>query len=204
MPIAVSSTLPSAEYPRSIAGESSSDEALMLRIAAGDKLAIRTLFARHQVRVYRFALRILRDEAIAEDVVSEVFLHVWRRAAQFESRSAVSTWLIAIARNIAISALRCRREGEVNSEMASDIADPADDPESSTAKKEMGSFIQKCLMSLSHAHREVIDLVYYHEMTIDEVAAIIRIPTGTVKTRMFYARSRLRQLLKEGGVNGAS
>lgn len=189
--------------PHSVVGEASSDETLVVRIAAGDKLAIRTLFGRHQVRIYRFALRILRDEAMAEDVVSEVFLHVWHRAAQFETRSTVSTWLLSVARNTAISALRRRKEVGLGSEWVPVIADPADDPECSTDKKELGSFLQKCLMKLSHAHREIIDLVYYHEMSIDEVAEIVGIPAGTVKTRMLYARRQLARLLKEVGITSA-
>ena len=202
MPIAVTRTLRSAGSPHSGAGEASSDQALIMRIAGGDKLAIRTLFGRHQVHIYRFALRFLRDEAMAEDVVSEVFLHVWRRADQFEFRCAVSTWLLAITRNTAISALRCRSEAELDSEMASAIVDPADDPECSTNKKVLGSLLQICLASLSQAHREVIDLVYYHELSIDEVAEIIGIPAGTVKTRMFHARRELCQLLNEAGITG--
>ena len=73
------------------------DELLIGRIARGDRLAMQVLFARHHVRIYRFVLRLLRDEMAAEDVISEVFLDVWRQASRFEGRSAVSTWLIAIA-----------------------------------------------------------------------------------------------------------
>src|ERR1700680_4730030 len=86
-----------------------SDESLVQRIAAGDQLALRALFARHQVRLYRFLARIVRDETLAEDLVSDVFLDVWRQAASFEARSSVSTWLLAMGRYKALSALRRRR-----------------------------------------------------------------------------------------------
>jgi RNA polymerase sigma-70 factor (ECF subfamily) len=185
-------------------GESLSDEAVLTRIARGDKIAMRILFARHQVRIYRFALRILRDEARAEDVVSEVFVHAWRQAAKFEGRSTVSTWLVSIARHIAISELRRRTEAEWDNALASSLVDPADDPASTTEKKKMGSLLQTSLMKLSRAHREVIDLVYYHEKSVDEVAEIIGIPPGTVKTRMFYARNQLRQLLNMAGIHTAA
>jgi len=83
--------------PRQTAADkTSSDETLITRIAGGDELAMRTLFARHQVRLYRFLVRIVRDETLAEDLLSDVFLDVWRQAAQFEARAAVSTWLLAI------------------------------------------------------------------------------------------------------------
>src|SRR5262245_39741976 len=87
--------------------ENSSDEMLVNRIAAGDKLAMQALFARHRTAVYRWLRRLVSDEALAEDVLSEVFLDVWRQAARFESRSSVSTWLMSIARFKALSA-RCR------------------------------------------------------------------------------------------------
>jgi Sigma-70 region 2 len=79
-------------------GETFSDEKLIQRIAAGDRLAMRTLFARHRVAVYRWLLRLVNDEALAEDLLSDVFLDVWRKAASFEARASVSTWLLAIAR----------------------------------------------------------------------------------------------------------
>ena len=86
-----------------------SDDALMTAVAKGDKLALKVLYARHNVRVYRFALRVTRDETLAEDVVSEVFLHAWRGAKNFQSKSKVSTWLLAIAHNKAKDALQRRR-----------------------------------------------------------------------------------------------
>src|SRR5713101_6015507 len=91
-----------------------SDESLIQRIAAGDQLAMRILFARHQVRLYRFLARIVRDETLAEDLVSDVFLDVWRQAASFEARSSVSTWLLAMGRYKALSALRRRKDVELD------------------------------------------------------------------------------------------
>ena len=85
-----------------------SDENLIREIAKGDKRAMRVLYARHNVRVYRFIARLVGDNATAEDLVSEVFLDVWRQAAQFEGRSQASTWLLAIARYKALSQLRSR------------------------------------------------------------------------------------------------
>src|SRR5438128_1930426 len=85
------------------APEISSDEMLIRRIAEGDQLAMRTLFGRHRVALYRWLLRLVGDEALAEDLLSDVFLDVWRQAAAFEARSSVSTWLLAIARYKALS-----------------------------------------------------------------------------------------------------
>jgi RNA polymerase sigma-70 factor (ECF subfamily) len=180
--------------------QATSDEVLIGRIAGGDRLAMQVLFARHHVRVYRFVLRLVREESKAEDLISEVFLDVWRQADRFEGRSAVSTWLLAIARFKALSALRRRPDEELDDEAAEAIEDPADNPEQSLAKKDKSAVIRKCLQGLSADHREIVDLVYYHEKSVEEVAQIVGIPESTVKTRMFYARKKLAELLKAAGI----
>jgi RNA polymerase sigma-70 factor, ECF subfamily len=181
--------------------QTTSDEALIARIADGDRLAMKVLFARHQVRVYRFLLRIVRNDATAEDLISEVFLDVWRQAGKFEGRSTVSTWMLSIARFKALSALRRRGEAELDDEAAAAIEDQADDPEVTLAKKDKGAVLRQCMTKLSAEHREIIDLVYYHEKSVEEVAGIVGIPEATVKTRMFYARKKLSELLKEKGID---
>jgi RNA polymerase sigma-70 factor (ECF subfamily) len=181
--------------------QTTTDEVLIARIAGGDRLAMQVLFARHHVRMYRFVLRLVRNEATAEDLISEVFLDVWRQAGKFEGRSAVSTWMLSIARFKALSALRRRPEAELDEETAERIEDEADDPETALAKKDKGALLRQALSSLSAEHREIIDLVYYHEKSVEEVAGIVGIPAATVKTRMFYARKKLSELLKEQGID---
>src|SRR5438552_7695987 len=180
--------------------QSTPDEVLIGRIANGGRLAMQVLYARYHVRVFRFVVRLVRDVATAEDVISEVFLDVWRQAGRFEGRSAVSTWLLAIARFKAISTLRRRRDGELDEETASAIEDPTDDPGTALEKKDKSAMIRKCLLGLSAEHREIIDLVYYHEKSVGEVAEIVGIPENTVKTRMFYARKRLAELLEPAAI----
>ena len=181
--------------------QTSSDEVLIVRIAGGDRLAMQVLFARHHVRVYRFVLRLVRNEATAEDLISEVFLDIWRQAGKFEGRSAVSTWMLSIARFKALSVLRKRPEEELDEETAERIEDQTDDPETALAKKDKGAVLRQCLSALSAEHREIIDLVYYHEKSVEEAAEIVGIPEATVKTRMFYARKKLSELLKEQGID---
>jgi RNA polymerase sigma-70 factor (ECF subfamily) len=176
------------------------DEGLIAAIAAGDRLAMHVLFARHRTRVYRFVLRLAGDETIAEDVVSEVFFEVWRQAKNFEARSQVSTWLLAIARYRTLTVLKRRSDAQSQVEIDTDIEDPADGPETATATKDRNEILRKCLTRLSPAQREIIDLVYYHEKSAAEVAAIVGIPRNTVKTRMFTARQKLSELLKEAGI----
>ena len=179
-----------------------SDEALIGKIASGNRLAMQVLFARHHARIYRFVLRLVGNHALAEDVTSEVFLSVWRQAHRFEARSAATTWLLAIARYKALGELR--RRSEVSSEEENvDAIDPAADPEAAFEIKHRGEILRRCLTRLSREHREIIDLVYYHEKSVQEVAQIVGIPGNTVKTRMFYARRKLSELLEAEGVVGA-
>src|SRR5438034_1593028 len=178
------------------APETSSDEMLIRRIAQGDQLAMRTLFGRHRIPLYRWLLRLVGDETLAEDLLSDVFLDVWRQAASFEARSSVSTWLLAIARYKALSARRRRTDAELDDEVASKLADPADDPELALQKKNRAEVLRRSLARLSPEHGEVIDLVYYHGKSVKEVAEIVGIGEATVKTRMFYARKKLAELVE--------
>ena len=186
------------------ASHDASDAALVEAIARRDKNALQALYRRHNVKVFRFVLRFIRDDAAAEDVVSEVFIDVWRQAERFERRSQVSTWLLAIARNKALSSLRRRAVTALDEEVAEFIEDPADDPEETMQKQERSAILRSCLEQLSPAHREIIDLVYYHEKSIDEVAEVIGVPANTVKTRMFYARKRIGEMMAARGLERAT
>jgi RNA polymerase sigma-70 factor (ECF subfamily) len=198
---AVSATAAVRQRP---VAQDTSDEALVDAVANGDKLALQVLYGRHHVRVYRFVLRFLNDEAAAEDMVSEVFFDVWRQADRFERRSQVSTWLFAIARNKALSLLRRRSAEALDDEVAEFIEDPSDSPEVTMQKKQQSTMLQECLTQLSPAHREIVDLVYYHEKSVEEVAEIIGVPANTVKTRMFYARKRIGEMMVAKGLSRAS
>ena len=186
------------------AAPATADEILLQRVAAGNQLAMQALFARHQLRVYRFLLRIVGNAALAEDLTGDVFLTVWRQAHRFQGRSTVSTWLLAIAHNKARSQLRRRRRTEPLDDAALAIEDPAHGPDVALALKERSKIVRRCLGKLSAEHRTMIDLVYYHEKSIQEVAQIVGIPTNTVKTRTFYARKRLSELLAAAGIAGAT
>jgi RNA polymerase sigma-70 factor (ECF subfamily) len=189
--------------PTPAANRDNSDGALVVKVAAGNRLAMQVLFSRHHTRVYRFVLRLLGNEAVAQDLTSEVFLSVWQQASRFQARSTFSTWLLAIARNKTLTELR-RRHDVPDDGKDTETADPADDPEVTYAVKRRGEILRKCLTRLSREHREIIDLVYYHEKSVQEVAEIMDIPRNTVKTRMFYARKKLSKLLETHGVVRAS
>ncbi len=183
------------------ATKQSCDSELLGRIADNDKLAMRVLFARHNVRVHRFVWRIVGDGDLAEDIVNEVFVEIWRSAGRFDGNSQVSTWILGIARFKALSALRRRKDDALDGVAAEAIPDTADDPEVAAQKMDRVAIMRECMSHLSRAHREIIDLVYYHDKSIDEAAEIVGIPTNTVKTRMFHARKRMSELLRQAGVD---
>jgi RNA polymerase sigma-70 factor, ECF subfamily len=180
-----------------------SDLELIRSIAAGDKRAMQILFARHNVRVFRFLARFVGDRSAAEDLVSEVFLDIWRQAGRFQDRSQVTTWLLAIARNKALSALQRRSTEELDEEAVAAVEDTDQNPEITIHTRQTSAILLSCLTQLSPPHREVIDLVYYHEKSTDEAAEITGVPQNTVKTRMFYARKRIAELMAAQGIDRA-
>lgn len=191
---------PSADQ-RPIAAKQRDDADLLERIVKGDRLALQVLFARHNVQTYRFLLRLVGDEALAEDLVSEVFLDVWRNAHQFKGNSRVTTWILGIARFKALSALRRRKDDALDDDAAAAIPDSADDPEIAVEKKDRVAILRRCMSHLSLAHREIIDLAYYQDKSINEVAEILGVPENTVKSRMFHARKRMSELLQQAGID---
>jgi RNA polymerase sigma-70 factor (ECF subfamily) len=110
---------------------------------------------------------------------------------------------MAIARYKALSARRRKADAELDETVQETVADPADDPEVALEKKGRDQLLRQALTALSREHREVVDLVYYHEKSINEAAGILRVPPATVKTRMFYARKRLASLVETGLAHAA-
>jgi RNA polymerase sigma-70 factor, ECF subfamily len=177
------------------------DAALIQSIAKGNKLALQVLFARHNLRVFRFALRFTNDRATAEAFVSDVFLQVWRDAERYNGGPQASTWVLSITRNLVISRLtRCAQEG-LEEAGAGCEKDTAGNPELLTLRKQHVSIFAQCLTKLTAMHREIIDLVYYHERSLEEVALITGLSRNTVKSRMFYARRELERFLQKSGID---
>jgi RNA polymerase sigma-70 factor, ECF subfamily len=176
------------------------DAAVMRRVAAADRSAMHILFSRHHVAVYRFVLQRLQDKALAEDITSEVFLDLWRHAARFQGRSTVLAWILAIARHKIFTAGRPKRRIQFEVDVAAAAAESAD-PATPLQVEDRNTVLRKCMTRLAAEHREVIDLVYYQEQSMESVATILGIPRNTAKTRVFYARKRLADELKKSGVD---
>jgi RNA polymerase sigma-70 factor (ECF subfamily) len=175
--------------------EDVSDELLLKNVAEGDKAAMHIMFARYRETVFRFVQRIVRNPAIADDLVSQVFLDVWRSAKRFENRSRVSTWLLSIARFKALNSLRGPRHVSVEEGNVLGIADAADTPDVTLDREKTKATLRACIEKLSPAHREIIDLIYYREKSVTEACELIGIPYATVKSRIFYARKQLARIL---------
>jgi RNA polymerase sigma-70 factor (ECF subfamily) len=175
------------------------DEMLLRDVARGDSSAMRMIFLRHQKRVFRFVLRFVHSHDLAQDVVSQVFLDVWRFAHRFEYRSRVSTWLLSIARFKAINAIRRPTYQNLDELDLPEIVDTSDTPEMALDRKETSRMLQACLAELSPAHRRMLDLFYCHDCSVAEVSERIGIPKATVKSRLFYARKHLARVLVDAG-----
>ncbi len=177
------------------------DATLISRVAAGDRAALAALFSRYHTRVYRFLVRLTGNDAIADELANEVFLELWRKPGAFNGQSRLSTYLFAIARFKAISHRRKRSEAELDENQAAEMVDDGDTPDVTTQKSDKAKLLAAAVGSLPEEFRVVVDLAYYQEMSIGEIAQILDIEEATVRTRMFRARKKLAVTLTEAGVD---
>ncbi len=173
-------------------------------VADGDQAAFKTLFEAYQQPLFRYLVRMVRDREMARDLTNEVMIEIWRGAGRFEGRSKVSTWIFGIAHNKSIDHLRKKRPDLLDEEALAAVPDTAPTPHDAAEQRSLQQVMRKVLDRLSPDHREIIQLTYYHGLSIKEAAEVADCPEGTVKTRMFHARRQLTQLLKEHGVEGVA
>jgi RNA polymerase sigma factor (sigma-70 family) len=175
-----------------------SDEALVLLAARSEQSALAELYDRYARPAYGLALRILRDEALAEDAVQEAFLSLWRTASRFvPERGKASTWILTLVHRKAVDIVRReqRRRMDVLAEEAEAPTGGADDEAWLRLQRER---VQHALRQLPDQQREAIELAYYGGFTQSELAERLGQPLGTIKSRMFGGLARLRELLDEG------
>jgi len=173
-------------------------EALLRRIAAGEEAAMAELYKNFENPVYRFILSRMNDPFEAADILNEVMLEVWRGAGRFQGRSAVKSWIFGIARHKTLDRLRSRQRNAARAgeEPSEDIADEdAVDPTEAIAATQNAEFVQHCLDKMSAAHREVLHLTFFEDLTYGQIAEIAGCPEGTVKTRMFHAKRAMQHCL---------
>jgi len=175
-------------------GGALSDSYLVSKIAQRDPVAMRLLFSRHRGFVFKFVRRMVHDDMTAEELVSDVFLAVWRGAG-YDGQAKVTTWLMGIARFKCASERRRRKELAWDQRQAESIIGETDDPEAALQDKETDEILGRCLAKLSPEHGQVIKLIYYEDKSMDEVSKIVGISVPTVKTRVFYARKKLAAMV---------
>ena len=171
------------------------DRALLQRMAAGDRDALSTLYRDYHGRLCRFLSRLTRRPDVIEEVVNDCFWIAWQHAGQFRGDARVSTWLMGIAYRCGLKALR-RQGSEAFDELTEDtllpdmdnVADPGED-------RELRDLLGKALEHLTADQRVVVELVYGIGHSLNEVAAILQCPVGTVKARLFHARVKLLNVM---------
>ena len=181
--------------------------ALLARIERRDERAFRDLYKAFSRKVFAYLLNRVNDHARAEEILADTMHEVWRRPQAFRGGSQFGTWLIGIARNKALMAYRARRPDEVHADL-DDIAEThaADTPDgfAQLAARQRSDGVQQCMARLSDEHRECLHLVFFEGLSIAEISEVQHCPEGTVKTRLFHARQKIkgcleRQLQREGG-----
>lgn len=181
---------------QAVSPEEESHRALLRRVAQQDHEAFAEIYRTYEARVFRFIQKKLNDPFEAADVLHNVFLDVWRTAANFGEKSRVSTWLLGIAFNKTMDRLRKKSpvtdldDGE-GREVASDDPSALDLIEVAEEAAE----VRHCLDKLSAEQRTVVELAFYQELSYADIAQVIGRPEGTVKTRVFHAKQSLKRCL---------
>jgi RNA polymerase sigma-70 factor (ECF subfamily) len=167
------------------------DAQLIARVVTGDRHAFETLYRLYHPRLSHFLIRMLRRPTVVEEVLNDTLLIVWNKAETYNGLSKVSTWIFAIAYRRALKALR-RVDDPMEDTFAEYRESGEPGPEQLLGRSQVSALLTEALTGLSHDHRTVVDLAYFHEMGYREIAEIMDCPVDTVKTRMYHARRNLR------------
>ncbi len=171
-------------------------EELIRRIARGEEKALEELIRLMQARVFAYCYSLVGSAEDAEELTSEVFFQVWKSAGKFKGEGRASTWILGIARNLCMNHLRKKRLHFLELLETDAVVEEEEDPYP-YSPEEVGRAMEK----LSPAHREVLYLAFYEELTYSEIAKLLGVPENTVKTRVFHAKKKLKELLKDEGSN---
>jgi RNA polymerase sigma-70 factor (ECF subfamily) len=182
-----------------------SDEALVALVARGDEAALGELYDRVGRIAYGLAVRVLRDDRLAEDAVQEGFLAVWRSAAGFRAeRAKASTWILTLVHRRAVDLVR-REERRRTEPLGDDAAggEVVEGTEEAAWLRFERERVQAALGQLPDVQREALELAYYGGFSQSELAERLGVPLGTIKSRMFAGLARLRELLDESAEEGS-
>jgi len=175
------------------------DEVLVGRVAAGDASAFAELYDRHRAAAFGTALRVLKSRSLAEDAVQEAFLGVWRSAASYRhERASVRSWILVHVHRRAVDGVRRNQRWHAHHPAAAEAASPSVSESVELADERRA--VQAALACLPDSSRTLLELAYYGGLTQSQVAQVLGMPLGTVKSRTHAALARMRDLLAEGPV----
>jgi RNA polymerase sigma-70 factor, ECF subfamily len=170
---------------------SAEDAEMIALVASGDRAAFERLYLTYHHRVARFLARMIRSRENLEEIIDDTFLVVWRNAKHFRNEARLSTWIMGIGYRTALKSMR-----GIKGEMVSqNIEDSIVDRRNLATECELSDWLRKGLDCLPEELRQILDLAYRLGFSVQEIAAITSSPIGTVKTRMFHAREKLRHHL---------
>ena len=176
---------------------------LLARIAAGDQPALAEFYDASSAKVFGLVMKILADRTVAEEVTMDVYTQVWRRASTYDTeRGTPGSWLMMLAKTSAIDRFRSsylERGRQVPLDQAAELPGDAATPEQYSADLERQRLVQEALASLTAEQRQAIALAYYWGLSQSEIADRLKLPLGTVKTRMRLGMIRLREVLAPHG-----
>ena len=179
---------------------------LISRARGGDREAFGALVEQYRDNVYRLAYRMCGNAYVADEAAQEAFVAAWRALPNFRGDAKFSTWLYRLTTNAAIDVMRREKRHQTvgDGEMV-DLADDADSPQETVERTEQQEAVQKALSTLSEEYREVLLLRYMEELDYAEIAEVLQLPSGTVKSRINRAKAALKAaLLKSGNIFGGS
>lgn len=177
------------------AGMGEDDRGLVARVAAGDRDALAALDARHRRPLFAYLLLLAPDRGTAEELLQDTLVAAWRGAGRFEGRSSVRSWLFAIARRQAATALRRRALPLAGEEALAAVPTTEAGPEALALAGAARADLVAALRAVAPVHREVLAVTLGHGLSYEETAAVLGVPVGTVKSRLSNARRALRALL---------
>ncbi|MEO6349225.1 MAG: sigma-70 family RNA polymerase sigma factor [Candidatus Limnocylindrales bacterium] len=191
--------MPVANAAISDAAAGATDNLIFQRVCTGDTAAVADLYDKYASSILGLAMRVTNDRGLAENVVQEAFVDVWRNASKFDaSRGSARTWIMAIAHHRAVDAVRRRRRETVSLDADNGVADSV--PAVSDIWKEVSAgvdaaAVRRALAALPAIQRQAVELAYFSGLTQLEIAAATGAPHGTVKSRVRLGLARLRELM---------
>ena len=165
--------------------------------------AFSALYQRYEKRVFHYLMTVVNDATLAEEILVEVMLAVWKGLTTFQGQSKVSTWIFGIAHHKAVDGLRkvtSQQRGGIPIKKLSESPDPTDGPFEETHRKRSAEITNKAMLALSTDHREILHMAFYEGLSYPEISEILRIPVNTVKTRVYYAKQQIKKTLQHHGM----